>query len=278
MAAAISEIVHEVSFYLALIKNRIFKPALPGDPIPSQISNNGKFTPFFDNCIGALDGTHIHAVIPVHLQRPFRNRKKLVSQNVLAVANFDLTYSYALFGWEGSAHDARVYDDARTKGLPNILDRYYLGDAVYRLSKCLLTTYGGVRYHVEFAGYGLGPVISKELFNLRHSSLRNCVERIFGVTKNRFPILRKMSPYAFDFQCDLVQCCFLLHNFIRLNQLYEDEFYQIEAINNPNVANDEDEDEDEDGLNMQALQIWRNDIANAMWVQYQLDIAQHNAH
>ena len=181
-------------------------------------------------------------MIPVHLQRPFRNRKKFVSQNVLAVANFDLTYSYALFGWEGSAHDARVYDDARTKGLPNILDRYYLGDAVYRLSKCLLTTYGGVRYHVEFAGYGLGPVISKELFNLRHSSLRNCVERIFGVTKNRFPILRKMSPYAFDFQFDLVQCCFLLHNFIRLNQLCEDEFDQIEVINNPNVAKDEDED------------------------------------
>jgi hypothetical protein len=96
------------------------------------------------------------------------------------------------------------------------------------------------------------------------------------VTKNRFPVLRKMSPYKFEFQCDIVQCCFLLHNFIRLNQLYEDEFYEIGIINNPHLPDYEDEDEDEGGVIMQALKNWRNDIADAMWVQYQLDIANHN--
>jgi hypothetical protein len=119
--ATISDIVHEVSHYLDSIKNLyldsiIYKPALAGDPIPTQISNNGNFTPFFDNCIGAIDGTRIPAVIPVNMQGPFRNRKKFISQNVLAIANFDLNFAYALYGWEGSAHDSRVYDDAKTKG------------------------------------------------------------------------------------------------------------------------------------------------------------------
>lgn len=279
--ATISDIVHEVSHCLDNIKHRIYKPALAGDPTPTQIANNGKFTPYFNDCIGALDGTHIPAVIPVYLQHPFRNRKKVITQNVLGVANFDLTFAYALFGWEGSAHDARVYDDSKLKGLPLIIGKYYLADGGYALSKYTLTPYRGVRYHlVEFGNNGQGPVNSKELYNLRHSSLRNTVERLFGVAKNRFPILKRMSAYTFEFQCDLVQCSFLMHNFVRLNQLYEDEFYNVEIVNNPNVLEDNDDevaDEDEDGINYQELKIWRNNIADAMWVQYQLNIAQNNA-
>ena len=190
--ATISEIVHEVSICLDNIKDRLYKPAKVGDPVSAKISNNGNFTPYFDNCIGAIDGTHIPAVIPAELQGPFRNRKKFIPQNVLGVANFDFTFAYALFGWEGSAHDSRVYDDAKTKGLPLLADKYYLGDAGYGLSKYVLTPYRGVRYHlVEFAGNGVGPANYKELFNLRHSSLRNCIERLYGITKNRFPILKK---------------------------------------------------------------------------------------
>ena len=89
-----------------------------------------------------------------------------------------------------------------------------------------------------------------------------------------------MSAYTFEFQCDLVQCSFLMHNFVRLNQLYEDEFYDVEIVNNPIVLEDNDDevgDEDEDGINYQELKIWRNNIADAMWVQYQLNIAQNNA-
>ena len=142
-----------------------------------------------------------------------------------------------------------------------------MGDSGYGLSKCLLTPYRGVRYHVvEFAGNGLGPANNKELFHLRHSSLRNAVECLFSVTKNRFPVLLKINPYKFEFQCDIVQCCLLTHNFIRLNQLYEDEFYEVEIIINPYLPDDEDEDDNEGGVIMQALKNWRNDIADAMWV------------
>ena len=272
--ATISAIVHEVSNCLTAVRHLIYKPAKEGDPVASQIANFAKFAPFFDNCIGALDGTHIPAVVEPDLRVRFGNRKKFVSQNVLGVANFDLTFAYALYGWEGSAHDSRVVDDAKTKGLPMIPDKYYLGDGGYGLKKYILTPYRGERCNIiEFNLNGQGPANKRELFNLRHSSLRNVVERLFGVVKRRFPILVKMSPYPFDFQCDLVQCCFLLHNFVRINQLYEDEFYENGGDEANDILEDENDDEEEDGPVMNALKAWRNGIADAMWEQYLLHLA-----
>ena len=99
------------------------------------------------------------------------------------------------------------------------------------------------------------------------------MERLFGVVKRRFPIVVKMSPYPFELQCDLIQCCFLLHNFVRINQLCEDEFYENDGDEPNNILEDENDDEEEDGPVMNALKAWRNGIADAMWEQYQLHLA-----
>ena len=64
-----------------------------------------------------------------------------------------------------------------------------------------------------------------------------------------------MSSYDFEFQSDIVQSCFLIHNFVCINQLYGDEFYNVEDLNNPIAEDDENEDDDEEGVNMQALKI-----------------------
>ena len=89
----------------------------------------------------------------------------------------------------------------------------------------MLTPYRGVPYHIkEFreANDG-GPRNAKELFNLKRSSLRMIVERCFGVLKKRFPILVMMPSFSYPYQCELVSCCVLIHNFIR-RQLYPDDF------------------------------------------------------
>lgn len=67
--------------------------------------------------VGALDGSHIPASVPVEEQAPFRNRKGFLSQNVLLVTNFDRVLTYIHAGWEGSAHDGKVLSDAVMKGL-----------------------------------------------------------------------------------------------------------------------------------------------------------------
>ncbi len=129
-------------------------------------------------------------MVPIDKQGVFRNRKGALTQNILGVCNFDLTFSYVLCGWEGSAHDGRVLSDGIHKELIMFVNKYYLGDAGYALTKYCLTPYRGVRYHLkEWALGNRKPQNREELFNLRHSSLRNVVERIFGILKKRFPLL-----------------------------------------------------------------------------------------
>jgi len=91
-------------------------------------------------------------------------------------------------------------------------------------------------YHLkEWADNGNVPENAQELFNLRHATLRNVVERIFGVCKNRFPLLRNMLSYPFDKQCRLIHACCGIHNFIRVFQSARDLFDDIDNIDEERV-------------------------------------------
>jgi len=50
--------------------------------------------------------------VPAKSADRFRGRKSYPTQNVLAVVDFDLHFTYVLAGWEGSAHDSLVLQDA----------------------------------------------------------------------------------------------------------------------------------------------------------------------
>lgn len=63
---------------------------------------------------------------------------------------------------------------------------------------------------------------------------------------------------------------FLLHNFVRINQLDEDEFCDNDISEVDNVLDDANDDDEEDGPAMDALKEWRNGTADAMCAQYQL--------
>ncbi|CAN1233354.1 Protein ALP1-like [Linum perenne] len=71
------------------------------------------------NCVGALDGTHITLRVPKESQQRYRTRKGTLAMNVLGVCNPDMEFIYTLAGWEGSAQDGRVLRDAliRPNGL-----------------------------------------------------------------------------------------------------------------------------------------------------------------
>jgi hypothetical protein len=122
---------------------------LPVVRIPEKIRRNPKFFPYFKNCVGALDGSHIPAHVREAAAAPFRNQKGAISQNVLGACTFDLRFCYVLAGWEGSAHDGRVLQDAFSKNFHVPKGKYYLGDAGYGLSEQVLTPYRGVRYHLR---------------------------------------------------------------------------------------------------------------------------------
>ncbi|KAK8480024.1 hypothetical protein V6N11_051381 [Hibiscus sabdariffa] len=80
--------------------------------IPEQIRNDSRYMPHFKDCIGAIDGTHISAILPPNEQIPYIGRKGVPTQNVMAVCDFNMCFTFVVAGWEGTAHDTRIFLDA----------------------------------------------------------------------------------------------------------------------------------------------------------------------
>ena len=79
-----------------------------------------KYTPFFDGCIGALDGTHIRVCVDRKAHDDFTNRKGWTSQNVIAVCDFDTRFTFVSVGKAGAVHDMKVLRDAwAVRGFPH---------------------------------------------------------------------------------------------------------------------------------------------------------------
>ena len=268
--------INDVIRAIIICKPLLMQAVTVDEPVHERIAGDPKYQPYFGNCLGAFDGTHIHAIVSPLEAALFRNRKKFISQNVLGVIRFDMTWSYVLAGWEGCAHDGKVLEDALEKGLPTFPGFYYLGDAGYALTWFCLTPYRGVRYHLrEWAAGNRRPQTREELFNLRHASLRNVVERGYGTIKKRFPILEKMNPYPFRKQVDIVNVAFMINNFIRKNNLTEDDY------DNAEEQNEEDDEprgpiNEAIGQNANLLNAWRDDIAQRMWEDYQQYVIENN--
>ena len=82
------------------------------------------------DCIGAIDGTHVTARVLKSDAPAYKGRKHYISQNVLAVVDFNMKFTYVLAGWEGSAHDASILANSlyRPDGLKILDGKFYLGD------------------------------------------------------------------------------------------------------------------------------------------------------
>ncbi|KAL5776390.1 hypothetical protein ACOSP7_009316 [Xanthoceras sorbifolium] len=87
----------------------------PEVTVQERIRESTRFYPYFKDCIGAIDGTHIPAMITGCDISSYRNRHETILQHVLAACNFDLEFIYVLSGWEGSAHDSKVISDTLSK-------------------------------------------------------------------------------------------------------------------------------------------------------------------
>ena len=114
-----------------------------------EIQENAKLFPFFKNCLGAVDGTHIKVNPPATDRARYRDRKTGTSTNVLAACTFDMRFCYVLSGREGSAADGLVFEDARKHGFIIPPRKFYLADAGFGTCNALLVPYRGVRYHLR---------------------------------------------------------------------------------------------------------------------------------
>ncbi|XP_020162046.1 uncharacterized protein [Aegilops tauschii subsp. strangulata] len=180
----ISRYFKQVLFAVGELRGEMIRR--PSGQTPPKIRGSLRWYPYFKDCIGAIDGTHVTARVPRSQSAAYKGRKHYTSQNVLAAVDFDLRFTYVLAGWEGSAPDANILTDSmsRPDGI-NIPDgKFYLRDAGYACRPGILPPFRKTRYHLnEFSGRNF-PRTAQELFNLRHSSLRVTVERASGALKN----------------------------------------------------------------------------------------------
>lgn len=109
----ISRQFHRVLKAVIALSRDIIKPVDPSfTDIPHQIRNDERYYPYFKDCIGAIDGTHVKIIVPSEQQIPYTCRKGYTSTNVMAVCDFNMCFTFVISGWEGSAHDTRVFMDA----------------------------------------------------------------------------------------------------------------------------------------------------------------------
>jgi hypothetical protein len=120
------------------------------------------------------------------------------------------------------------------------------------------------------------------LFNLRHASARNVIERIFGILKWHFQILHLPPEYGMDVQALIPPALVALHNFICDFDPKEIHDYDDEALDLQMGLPPEPAGELETGPATLAERSRANErrdkIAADMWEQYQPYLESLPAH
>ncbi|GJV37855.1 putative nuclease HARBI1 [Tanacetum coccineum] len=260
---------HKVLNAIISLEDQYIKQAT-GNIVQKEIQDKPRFYPFFKDCIRAIDGTHVRVRVPNRDAPRYCSRKGYPKINVLVACTFDLKFTYVLSGWEGTVSDSGIIKDALTRDDKLlILDgKYYLVDGGLPHINTLIAPYRGVRYHLkEYSSHA--PQNPQELFNLRHSSLRNSIERAFGVLKKRFSIIRSTQEpfYSCDTHVDIFLAYSILHNF--LLEVDHDKELKDEVIHEMLDASHDEERKGPRDTDDRGEQI-RISIANDMWSDYML--------
>ncbi|KAL5697334.1 hypothetical protein ACHQM5_030820 [Ranunculus cassubicifolius] len=268
----VSRYFHIVLNVVLKMHNDVVGPATIHNS-PEDCSKHRPWHHFFKDAVGAIDGTHFETCVPLEDQARYRDRNNEISQNVLVACTHDMKFTYVLAGWEGSAHDGRLLRCAvnREGSKLNVpAGKYYLADAGFPLVPGFLTPYRGVSYHKKDYEKR-DPRTPRELYNYRHSSLRNVVERTIGVLKKKWAYLRHAPFHDVSTHTKIICACCILHNFLRDDpDDVNDEGLDIECAP---INVDEDNEDPEDNGPQDGVAIvpndywtaWRDALAEEMW-------------
>ncbi|XP_062230104.1 protein ALP1-like [Phragmites australis] len=266
----ISRKFNEVLDSIYLMSIDVVKPRDPEFTMVHPRLQGSRFAPYFNNCIGAIDGTHIPVVVPAAKLVQHVGRHGYSTQNVLAICDFDMRFTFVVAGWPGSVHDMRVFNDAIQKYADKFPfpshGKFYLVDSGYPNRTGFLAPYKGTKYHLPEFRQGPRPSGKKEVFNYLHSSLRNVIERSFGVLKMKWRILLDLPSYPMLKQTRIIHACMTLHNFIRDSVMSDEDFDMCDQDENympiPSQGSGENSElgEEEGDMN-----IFRDNLANALY-------------
>ncbi|VAH33094.1 unnamed protein product [Triticum turgidum subsp. durum] len=90
----ISRYFKAVLYAIGELRDEMIRP--PSNHCHRKIQESTRFNPYFKDCVGAIDGTHVLARVPKSISAAFRGRKVGTTQNVMAAVDFDLKFTYVL--------------------------------------------------------------------------------------------------------------------------------------------------------------------------------------
>ncbi|KAK2648597.1 hypothetical protein Ddye_016086 [Dipteronia dyeriana] len=211
-----------------------------GVEVPHEIISSHRFYPYFKDCVGAIDGAHIHVKVSKDEAPRYHGRKEYTTQNVMAAYGFDVRCTYVLPRWEGTASDSGI-----------------IKNDLARADKLII------------------PKDAQELFNHRHAALHNAIERTFGVLKKWFPIISRATKpyYPAKTVTKIMLACYILHNYLMGVDPKEKILVEVDQellTRTPEIEETYSRQRDNDDAR-KGVAI-RNDIAEMMWKDYDANI------
>lgn len=268
-----------------------------GIPVPPEILNHPKFHSFFNNALGAIDSTHFNCC-------PSAAEQQVLSQrcyNPELPCDLHLQHEiYICLFWLGGFHiwfnhvpwclchrstcpTRQVLPCQYRFSALFVTCHSFLGETLspQRMGMCKPPVSNFIHVYYDWLIIWIfRPQDAEELFNLHHKSAHNVIEHIFGVVKCYFHILVHPPKYDLDTQACLPPALVALHNFICEHDPDDLAEYQDAKDLQPGVRQClEGAGELARGLPKapewnQAVRRW-DQIAQAMWVQYQKELEHH---
>lgn len=193
----------------------------------------------FNNCIGAIDGKHVHINKPAKSGSLYFNYKKSFSIIMMAVVNANYEFMAVEVGTNGRASDAGVFGQSqfkhlhdegalnipRPEQLPFTEDLFpfvFVGDDAFPLLENLMKPYSRHNLTKE-----------EQIFNYRLSRARRVVENAFGILASRFRVLLRNVNLSPEKASTITLACCYLHNFLKLKNPTN---YMQTSVENENIT------------------------------------------
>ena len=165
----------------------------------------------FENCIGAIDCTHIRIKKPGPTKNgdEYINRKGFASINVQATCNSEERFTSVCAKFPGSVHDSRIFKNSTVYSAlvkTRSFGHYLIGDSGYALQPWLITPFKSPKTENE------------KFFNKIYAKDRVIIERVFGQLKSRFPMLGNILRIKLSDVSTFIISGFVLHNVAKFLQ------------------------------------------------------------
>ncbi|XP_070392791.1 uncharacterized protein [Dermacentor albipictus] len=185
----------------------------------------------FPNCIGSIDGKHVHIECPNNSGSRNLNYKKTFSVVIMAACDANYRFIYVDLVHYGGESDGGIFLrsplptilNERRCGIPppanvgsaGLIPYLMVGDEAFPLKPSLMRPYSRrdlQRHRAD--GTTNEAYVMRATFNYRLSRARRLIENSFGIMASRWRILRRPFRASEESTENIVKSCIALHNYL----------------------------------------------------------------